>query len=345
MQQTFEQLKEANAKTEADTANQAEKLNLEEEAPADDPKLEVTPDASGTEGQGESDSEDWLAEPKGEADGQAVPLAAHIGLRDKLKGKLKDKDSELDKERQARIALEERLAKLESGKEAQPIRHDVQQLIPPDPLEFGTTAEFNAAQAAYFREVIRQETSLASQTQEAAKRQEAFKNSIEERVNAHYKRAEDFLKANNVSDERFQKAEITVRDAIESVFPGRGSVITDDLIAQVGEGSEVAILYAGLNEGSRAILINKLREDPRGLSALAYLSKLAVEKSKSRANSSSGAPAPAARVRGPNKGGAKVDAEALKKIYKAETKNGGYSQEAFEAKQRAKEAGVNTKDW
>ncbi len=347
--QTYEQLKEENAKNEAEALKEAAKLQEDEDSDiADDPKLEATPDdKSEPKGEGDSDSDDWLAEPpkEGEANGQAVPLATHIGLRTKLKTQLKDKDGVIE-QKDARLAqIEAELAALKSGKVAQPVQQGVQQLVMPDPLEFGTTQEYHAAMTTYNREVVRQEIALMSQTHQVVQRQEALKKSLDTAVDAHYKRAEDFLKANNVSDERFQKAEITIREAVEAVFPGKGSLITDELIAQVGEGSEVAILYAGLNESAKAILINKLREDPRGLSAVAYLAKLAVEKSKARTNSSSGAPAPAARVRGANKGVSQIDGEALKKVYKAATKNGDYSQEAFDAKMKAKAAGVDTSTW
>lgn len=335
--QTLDDLKAKNA-AEDSKAQPPEKI---QEKPEDDKPEELEdkakPEADATDEDAEKDSSDaegWLADeskdPK--ADGRSIPLASHISTRDKLKGRLREKDGEIE-------ALRKEVESLKQLKaQATVTTAPAQSMKIPSPLDFKTDAEYAEAMRNY----IRQEVALTSQTQSAKSRQDAESRAREESVESHYKRADSLIQQHGISPEVYQNADLKVRQSIDMVLPGAGDAVTDALIERLGEGSEKVMYYLGRNESARATLVNKLMADKTGISASVYLGQLLAMKATAPSNSTTRAPAPAAKVKGSNKSSA--NAESMKKEYK-QAHSSRDVQKAIDLKRKAKAAGINTSDW
>lgn len=323
--QTLDDLKAQNA------AEEAKAIPPEtQEVPEEEPKAEVVEEKTEPDGEEtETGAEDWLAEEKdSKADGQ-VPLAAHISMRTKLKGTLREQNSEIEKLRQ----------EIESLKQvkAPPVKAAATTKVP-ERLDFETDAEYSAA----MRDWMLQETTLANQTVLAKTRQQEEIKARDEAVEAHYRRAEKLLSDHSISEDLYKNADLKVRQAFEAVVPGGGDLVVDSIIERLGEGSEKVMYFLGRNEDARAKLINKLMTDKTGLSASIYLGELKAQKANAQSNSSSRAPAPASKVKGSNKTSATV--ENMKREYLAAQKSGDV-QKAIDLKFEAKKSGFNTKEW
>jgi hypothetical protein len=212
----------------------------------------------------------------------------------------------------------------------------------PDPLDFNTTEDYQAAMDKYIVERMDERMNLVSQTNNAKSRQEAETKAREQAVDDHYKRAAKLLQDHSISAELYQQADLTVRQAINSVIPDGGDAITDALIARLGEGSEKVMYVLGRNSSDRDTLISKLTQDPTGISASMFLGELKARKASAKSNSSTQAPAPAARAKGSNK--TVGSATEMKRKYDEAHKRGDVSA-AFNHKMSAKEAGINVKSW
>lgn len=341
MQQTLAELKAQNAEVEAPEEKEVkeETPNLKVVEPETEPKAEPEIEGAEEKEEGEhEEQEDWLKEESSDDSGsdKQVPLKALINTREKLKGKLAGKDSEIadkDSELEKLRALVEKLKA--------PVNQPVKELEVPDQLDFDTTEDYQKAMRKYIADMVSQQNSLVSQTSEARRRQEKFLEAREKAVDGHYKRAEVLVKEHSISPEVYQSADLKVREAINGVLPDQGDIVTEAFIEQLGEGSEKVMYYLGRNEAARNTLINKLLNDKTGLSASVYLGELKALKASAQRHSSSNAPAPAARINGGDKA---VSMESLKRKYDEAHKKGDV-QTAFDLKRKAKAGGFNTKDW
>lgn len=282
--------------------------------------------------------EDWLKEDDAKGSGMQVPASVLAATRTKLKGQLKEKDSELETLRAELNQIKQAVSK--------PTIAD----IPPAPLkppvmqEYETVEEYQAALSRYTASEVQRQLNLVTQTQNAKARTEAVIDATKKSVDTHYERAAELVKTHAIAPEVYQQADMRVRQAIESVLPKSGDAVTDSLIARLGVGSEKVMYFLGRSESARAILTAKLIEDPTGIAASMYLGELKAQKAGNPANVSSMAPAPAPRPRGQSGGGGNTDADGLKKQYDAAHKKGD-TQAAFNLKRQAKQAGISTGSW
>jgi len=344
--QTLDDLKAANAAEEAALKQPPVKQDSEPLKPDAKPEDDLKDDKPDGDQSDEPDegAEDWKAEESKEDDaddGKEVPLETLISVRTKLKGRLKDKDSELAK-------LKEELEALKQSVKA-PVQQQVAQpantvaLNIPDPLDFDTTKDYQAAMDKYIADKVERSLSLVSQTSTAKQRQDAEVQARENAVKSHYERAAKLLKDHGISAELYQNADLNVRQAIESVVPDGGDMITEELIKRMGEGSEKVMYFLGRNEEARNKLVTMLMTDKTGLSASMYLGRLVAEKAGAKSTGSdTRAPAPANRAKGSSKSVA--SAQDLKRKYDKAHERGDM-QAVFDAKTAAKAAGIDTKSW
>lgn len=118
-------------------------------------------------------------------------------------------------------------------------------------------------------------------------------------------------------------------------------MVTNALIASLGEGSEKVLYNLGVNQARRTELVNLLKEDKSGLRASMFLGKLAGELSSPQRKKSN-APAPATQIQGDRQ--TTEQGRALHQKYKDAHKSGNV-QKAIELKRQARSAGVDTQTW
>lgn len=333
MAQTLEQLKAENAEAEK------ESTELPTEAPEDE--LEVTedeveteeteeaaePDEEETE---ETELEDWqqVDEQTSTDDGEARFTDGDVAAaKRKLRAKLEKKDDELE-------ALKAQVEALKNG-QATPAAVTADNSVAPK-LE-----DFDYDESKYQAAVTQWAISLhkgAAKSVETEARQANAQRALAESVDSHYERAAKLAKESGIDDTVYQKADLTVRQIVESAFPQKGDAITDNLIARLGEGSEKVMYYLGRNAKEQELFKAKLVSDPSGLSASVYLGSLqgriaTPQKKVTQARQ------PAKRAEGGNSGS--NTAEKMARKYRSETD----IQKRFDMKRAAKRDGVDVSKW
>ena len=343
MPKTLEELKKENEKVEEQAklkAEEAEELeeNLddadsEEEEDADDNEENLDDDEDEEDDKDkEKDKkavvEPWMdpVDPDKKEDKDFVPVGAHVEMKNKLRGRLSEKDEELEK-------LKAENAKLKVGQRKEP-------KVRPDPKDFTDQAKFDAALNDFKDwEVTDRMRRVRIKDDQDAKQKEA-KKVLTENVDKHYDRAATLLTKSGISPELFKNTDQKVRKTVEALMPGMGDVVTDSLISTLGKGSEKVMYYLGVNETALNKFQSLLVSDPTGLQAAVYLGqekqRLTIQ-TKNRSN----APAPAKQAKGDQPKGSE---RGLKRKYDAAHKKGDL-QTAYNLKQQAKKAGVRTSVW
>ena len=271
----------------------------------------------------------WMSEDEedDEEDTRTVPLRTFINKRNKLRGQLSEKDSEIERLREENELLK-RQAPAPKG------------LVRPNIDDYDRDEDYIAAVKKYELELI--DSRLAEreqiQQQQAAiiKQQQA----VESSVNAHYDRADKLVKEHGIEPDTYKKADRNLRKKIDTLKPGQGDIVVDQLIHTLGAGSEKVIYYLGINESASNKLLSLLLEDSSGLKVAAFLGKEQQRLStvqKRRSN----APKPAKR----HKGDAPVtNSKGLHRKYNDAHKRGD-AQAAYNAKKQAKANGIDVSGW
>ncbi len=332
MAMTLDELKAQNrAAEEAEAKAQADSVVDNEpdlaQAPADDTDNVADADKPDAE----EGTEAWLADSEDEqasGSGGKSPKFTSSDMRNlrvKLTSKLDKKDEELE-----RIKAE--LEALKRGS-TQPVAQSVAKVPTLEQYNYDE-AEYAAAMTVWVRSQVQGATQASEvQTKQLQKQQE-----LERNVNDHYERAAQLVKKHNIDPDLYHDAGLNLRKTIEAAFPGQGDVITDQMLARLGEGSEKVEYHLGRNAQKREILKAKLLDDPTGLSASIYLGKVLAEVS-APARKQTRAPAPAARATGGE--GVVSDELSMKKKYQAEQD----TQKRFNIRRKAKLAGIDVRDW
>lgn len=256
---------------------------------------------------------------------ETAPVSAIIKLKSKLKGKISERDEEIERLRKENEQL----------KTSKPVE------LPKQPLaiEFDTDDEYQAALTDWLKK--RDEVSFSelenrrNQQTKAQQQQQEVSQAVEQ----HYERAAGLVEKYGVDPEVYRTADATVRATVEKIRPGQGDVVVDLLIANLGEGSEKVTYYLGKNSTALNQFRALLHDDPSGLKASVFLGKLS-NKLEGTIKKTSRAPAPAASA----SGSANVNSGTLKKQYDKAHKSGNTA-EAFEARRAARKAGIDTSQW
>lgn len=347
---TLEQLKEENAKLEAEATTTPqevveEPVNQDEQEPqvdvddnaADASNEEGKPDAETdkpeSEGE-EAELEDWMKSDDDQTSsnsgekkfGDHDVAAAKKKLKAKLEAKHNDETEKLQK----------RIQELEQGKQPdlqKPKREDFYDQTDPDEAYAEAVAEWKWNQK--HAESQAEQAARQAERQRLERQQEVAKG-----VDSHYQRAVTLAEESGISAEAYQSADFRVRQAVDDVFQGAGDNITDALIATLGEGSERVFYNLGVNKARLSELQTLLKSDPSGIKAAVYLGGLKRDLTAPQKRKST-TPKPAPTADGD---AVPANVQALKSKYdKAHAK--GDSQAAFDAKREARAAGVNTTKW
>lgn len=274
--------------------------------------------------------EPWQAVEK-EEELDDVPATTHIRIKQKLKGRISDRDEEI-----------ERLKAENTQLKAQPKIKEVKPLARPKEGDFEETADYHAALDDYETKMSAKRYDVLDQQRRQTVTQEKAKENLDQAVTEHYDRAAKLTEASGISAEVYKKADQTVREAVEAVIPGHGDLISDQLISMVGEGSEKVMYYLGRNRAALNEFRGLLLEDKSGMKAAIYLGRQ-KERLTTPGKRVSRTPAPVNELKGdgaPSNG----NERKFKRSYDAAHKKGD-GQAAYNAKKAAKAAGVDTKNW
>ena len=287
----------------------------------------------------DDDNPDTLGEPewmKEDVDDQdtsdVMPVSAHIRAKRKLKGKIGDRDSEIEKLRQ----------EIEDLKKAKFVQPKDKVLARPRETDFETLEEYYKALDKYEDERIESKLSVVQGQRSVKETQTQAIKALEDAVESHYERASKLIKENGISADTYRQTDEVLRNSIEAVKPGLGDIIVDQMISILGKGSEKVMYMLGRNKAIRGELITLLTEDSTGLKATAFIGE---QKAKilSTTKRKSNAPVPASELSGGD--GAISGKERVYKKKYSEAHSKGNSQAAYNAKKAARTAGIDTSSW
>lgn len=254
-----------------------------------------------------------------------VPVSTHIRVKSKLKGKLKEKDDELE-------TLKREIETLKKGPHQEKLI-----LKRPDRYDFDTDDEYEVALDRYDQ----QRFDRIEQERQRKASLEAAQKEMTTAVDHHYERADKFVADYGISPERYQQADLNLKRAVENVMPDAGELVVNQLISVLGEGSEKVLFRVGAKAEELAKLQSLLLEDKSGIKVAVYLGeqKALLTNPKKMV---SRAPTPSPQIHGDAAGSENISKQLRK--YK-ELHKKGKIQDAYNLKKAARQAGADTSKW
>lgn len=333
---TLEELKKRNAQSEADGQAAQPAVDAGEGAQAETGTGQEAPDdGGGPPGQDDAPVPLWMqADDQGSAESGQMPVRSHLSVKQKLKGRLRDKDGEIDQ-------LRQEIQQLKSAAQPAPAPQPEQDAMP-RPEDFLDATDPDAAyQLALKRWVDRGvETRLQQhlQSHQQQQQRQRMDDRTSQALDRHYDRAAAIVSDGLLSADEYQDSETLVRRAVDQVSPGNGDNYVDSLLSRLGDGSEKVVVSLARSSTNLAQLQQALREDPTGITAASFLGELKGRFTPARQVSKT--PRPGTHLNGdaPNDGGA--DQRRYKAAHKA-----GNRQQAFDIKRAAKARGVDVTKW
>jgi hypothetical protein len=353
---TLSQLKEENAKAEAEEREaqpdtEAESATLPDDDTeavdgqsadqdtddGDDQSQEVFEDFLNTGEDENGDDDDSNEKPQ-------VPVAKHVEVKQKLKGRIREKDSEIEE-------LRRQIEELRTGSKTADEGPQSQASQPASKLP--RLSDFEDAEdpeAAYSEAMLRHTLSVVQSTgqqQQQQQKQQEAEQRREAALEDHYTRVATIVTIGHIDVDKAREAEASLRQSVDSVMTGQGDLVVDAMIERLGEGSEKVVLHLGRNPNSRARFIDALKEDPTGLKAAMVAAELKSKFSSSANKRVTNAPKPSSRkVAGGGDGTTQQERAFKKRLSEARKKPGAEAiQAAIAIKQEAKAAGLNTEGW
>ena len=339
---TLEELKAKNAEEEAELQHEPQSVDEEAEPEAVDVETEETEEDAETSDEEavKAETESWMDDAEdqdSDSDDKApesVPRVSHVKTVKKLKGKIRERDSELERLQQENERLKQG-SPIQAAEKPKPSRDDFYDHDDPDAAYMDALTDWKLEQ----REVVQRQSEAERAAQLAA---EEAKRKIESTVNGHYERAERLIGEVGIAPDAYQAADTRVREAADAVMSGMGDAVVDTLIAQVGEGSEKLFYFLGKNEAALAKFQNCLIKDKSGLSACMYLGELKASK-LSPSKKTSAAPKPSSVPKG-DAGSSTAPEKAIRAKYNKAVKSGDW-QSRMAARAEAKAAGLDVNSW
>ena len=311
----LKELKEQNAKEEAD--------KLAQES--------VTPDIDDQDG--EPIAEPWMQETEDEEveqttddPSQNVPVKKFVSLKKELRGRISEKELEIEKLRKENEELKAVVPK------SKPV------LNRPKPEDFDTDEEYDMAISQY-DDARLQETWNRNRTKEQqAEADRQAQEAIDKAMEGHYERADDLIKTSGIAREKYVAAAKNAKGVFQEMFGQGGDSIFENVFSRIGKGSEKLEYFIGVNKPAQEKIKSLLKEDPLGLSLAMWLGKenqRLTNPIKPRTN----APDPAKAVNG------EVNTSGASNKYKKKYDAAKSPQAAYDIKKAAKAAKVDTSKW
>lgn len=332
---TLDDLKAENAKLEAEQSTDPQTVEEEVESKAVEEDLEEAKEVAepAEEDTKSAETEDWMKGEETQADrkftGSDIKAA-----KTKLRAKLERQHESVVDELKAEIEALKQETPASVVENAKPKREDFYENDDPEGAYIDALTDWKIEQKSVNQVKQSQEREMQAKVQQ---REAAIKNLVDQ----HYERAVVLASESGISPELYQSADLVVRSAIEALFPKKGDMITDSLIANLGDGSEKVFYNLGVNRSRLSELKQSLEDDPSGLKASMFLGKLSAQLVAPQKRTTN-APAPTTQLSGEKQ--KDVGFRALKKRYDDAHKQGNL-QAAFDAKREARRAGANVKTW
>lgn len=267
-----------------------------------------------------------------------VPVGTHIRMKQKLKGRLTDKNEELETLKAENIALK-------AGMQTTPSTPPQLKELPKKPQEedYDTIQEHEEALNEYDQKMVDIRLDTANKKVEIRRIHEAAKVKLEEAVDGHYSRAAKLIQDNGIDTEVYKKADQVVREAIETILPNKGDLVADQIISIVGEGSEKVMYFLGRNKNALNEFKSLLMGDSSGLKAAMFLGQQ-KERLLQTKRKTSNAPPPDGDINGDKSASDSSKGKALLRKREAAIKKGNI-QLAYDIKKQARGAGVDVSNW
>tara|TARA_R110002096_G_scaffold393628_1_gene588673 strand:- start:344 stop:1426 length:1083 start_codon:yes stop_codon:yes gene_type:complete len=263
----------------------------------------------------------------------------------KLRRKLKAKNEEsLDEIAQ----LKARIAAMEGGPPAQQAQPQAtnQAIARPKLDDFDYDEDkFGEAMDQYYINMMSQNNQQGNQRAQQDQAQQNAQKAQQQKLDGHYEQVQDLIASKTLSPDMYQNSEVIVRKAFDSIAPGNGDVITENIIAHLaslGEGSAKVIVHLGRNPTNRNRLVNALVADPTGLQAMGILGELKATLTSAPSKKISSAPRPGSKIKG-DETTSNGEGKLMRRYNEAHKR--GDTQAAFNIKQEAKGAGIKTRNW
>lgn len=339
---TLEELKQQNAEAEAaEQAAQPDETDLDDVQADDEEPEDDTNSAGDDDGEASDKAQadlEWMqSEEQASEKGQKVPVSSLLTIKKRLKGRLNEKEDEIEQ-----LKREVQQLKGKPAAQAQPLQAPVSAPMPkledfydkPDP-----DAAYAAEVQSWISRGVENQLSQHFQTQQQQQQQQQQRVQIDTALDQHYDRAAQIVSDGLLTAEEYQGADALLRQTVEQVAPGNGDTFVDALLGRMGEGSEKVVVSLARNAQNLQKFRQSLQDDPSGISAAAYLGELRGKFSGAAARVSQ-APRPGSKLKGE---GAK-SGSAAQRQYNAAHKAGN-RQKAFDIKRAAKANGVDVKHW
>ncbi|MHA1420280.1 MAG: hypothetical protein ACTSPO_15300 [Candidatus Heimdallarchaeaceae archaeon] len=269
---------------------------------------EIVEEELGEDGKPIKVIEDWMNEDDEQTLSDIMPVSAHIRAKRKLKGKIGDRDTEIE-------SLRQEIKDLKDQKIIPSIQDET--LIRPKESDYEFLEAYHTALDEYEDKRIESKFSVVQGKNKLQETQKKVIQQLNENVDKHYIRADKLIEDSGISAETYKQSDETVK------------------------GSEKVMYKLGRSKALRGELITLLSEDPHGLRAIAFLGEQKAKLLNTKGRKSN-APAPSNEVTGDATSSTK-ERGFRKKYDDAHVKNN--SQAAYNAKKEAKAAGIDTSKW
>ena len=327
--QTLEELKQENADAEAQQSEKDVEIETEAAAETNDDSFQDQAIENEYDAENEiiDEKPSWLSEDSDSQEDRRFTGSDIAAAKRKLKGRLEEKSSEVEelKDQVAQLMQQQQSQASQAQALNRPTREQFLNAEDPDEAYIDAMTDWKLASK------IQQSQGVVQQHQ----RQQV----IEQAQNRHYEAASKLIDEHGISPDLYKQADTQFRRGLDSVRQGAGDLIAQELITQMGEGSEKVTYMLGRNPSKMAQLQQALMEDPSGIKASMMMGRLQAEVTMPRKNTRK-APPPARRVQG-DASSTGNSAKRMKKAYD----QAGNAQDAFNARRAAKKAGVDTSNW
>jgi predicted component of type VI protein secretion system len=262
--------------------------------------------------------------------GDAVPVRTHVRLKHKLKDRISEKDTEIEKLKTAASGSATPAAT------ATPVP-------PPNRIDFNTDDEYAQAMQSWQNVAVDSAVSNTLKNKQIQMQQQLKLRELDDAVDTFENKISELAVKHKIPVENIDRAVTAFVDTVTSARPEVGGIAVKQIIKVIGDGAEKVIYHLGVNTKARDELYNLLVNDPSGLSAAMFLGQkkatlLAPKTTTSRT------PPPAPDTSGDAAGGGSANAKGLKKAYQKAQKSGD-AQKAWDARAAAKRAGVDVSSW
>ncbi len=296
----------------------------------------------------------WLADDdpadndEGKKDGETVPVAKLASIRQRLKKKVSQAETE-NAELKARLAALENPAQQQGQARQVPSGGAPKMPLMPREADFDyDEVKFSEALRNYEAERTRYDDQMFADRQNRVRQEsnqkrkiEEFQESINTAYESHLDKADELITKHELDVDRYQTANDNFMEAITRNLPEAGRELgAKDVIKRLGPASAQIAYKFGNNPKRLAKLEGWIREDPSCFTLFMRLGA-EIDKINEPVSRKSKARPPAANATGGSSGGG-AEGQLLKKYL---TAKGDNLQAAMDIKDKARKSGIDVSDW